>query len=170
MVLGVYIYADGPLHVQATLAADVLGTGLAKRGQDVAMAYAGTPVTASSYLRTSWKTAMNGAGHGVGGRRNSRCGRRVSASSMRPPRRTDLERRWGKHGCHRCDRHQQGPNYSLAKRLQRWRAIESRRKGQEASFNVAPPTWTVSVTKNRVLAMHTTVREPLVWRYSRLRR
>ena len=43
MVLGVYIYADGALHVQATLAADVIGTRLVANGQKVAMAYAGTP-------------------------------------------------------------------------------------------------------------------------------
>src|SRR3954465_16046878 len=47
---------------------------------------------------------------------------------------------------------EQGPNYALAKRLQRWRAIEAWERGRTASFNVAPPTWTVSVTKNRFLA------------------
>ena len=47
---------------------------------------------------------------------------------------------------------QQGPNYALAKRLQRWRATVARDGGATVSMNVAPPTRTRSVTKNRVLA------------------
>ncbi len=40
----------------------------------------------------------------------------------------------------------------IAKRLQRWRGIVTDAEGGRVSFNVAPPTWTRSVTKNRVLA------------------
>jgi hypothetical protein len=47
---------------------------------------------------------------------------------------------------------QQGPNYALAKRLQRWRAAVARDAGVEVSLNVAPPTRTKSVVKNRLLA------------------
>jgi hypothetical protein len=47
---------------------------------------------------------------------------------------------------------QQGPNYALAKRLQRWRATTARHDGAKVSLNVAPPTKTRSVTKNRALA------------------
>src|SRR5205085_5444356 len=47
---------------------------------------------------------------------------------------------------------QQGPNYALAKRLQRWRATVARDAGAAVSMNVAPPTRTRSVTRNRVLA------------------
>jgi hypothetical protein len=47
---------------------------------------------------------------------------------------------------------QQGPNYALAKRLQRWRATTSRASGTTVSLNVAPPTRTRSVVKNRALA------------------
>ena len=47
---------------------------------------------------------------------------------------------------------QQGPNYALAKRIQRWRGISASANGFAVSFNVAPATWTRSVTKNRVLA------------------
>lgn len=153
MVLGVYIYADGPLHVQATLAADVLGTGLAKRGQDVAMAYAGTPsdcflvppdvVEDSNERRRSrrWRAAELPL-------------RTASFGKLYAPAYDELILNADGESMGVIDAivTQQGPNYSLAKRLQRWRAIESWRKGQEASFNVAPPTWTVSVTKNRVLA------------------
>jgi hypothetical protein len=47
---------------------------------------------------------------------------------------------------------QQGPNYALAKRLQRWRATVARRDGATVSINIAPPTRTRSVLKNRALA------------------
>jgi len=47
---------------------------------------------------------------------------------------------------------QQGPNYALAKRLQRWRASVARDAGTVVSLNVAPPTRTRSVVKNRALA------------------
>jgi hypothetical protein len=47
---------------------------------------------------------------------------------------------------------QQGPNYALAKRLQRWRATVARDAGTTVSLNVAPPTRTRSVVKNRALA------------------
>jgi hypothetical protein len=47
---------------------------------------------------------------------------------------------------------QQGPNYALAKRLQRWRAVTARADGATVSMNVAPPTRTRSVVKNRALA------------------
>ena len=47
---------------------------------------------------------------------------------------------------------QQGPNYALAKRLQRWRATTARAAGTTVSMNVAPPTRTRSVVKNRALA------------------
>ncbi|AGL19896.1 hypothetical protein L083_6386 [Actinoplanes sp. N902-109] len=47
---------------------------------------------------------------------------------------------------------QQGPNYALAKRIQRWRASVARHSGIDVSFSVAPPTATRSVTRNRLLA------------------
>lgn len=45
---------------------------------------------------------------------------------------------------------QQGPNYTLAKRIQRWRSVVARDEGHIVSCNVAPATYTYSVTKNRL--------------------
>ena len=58
----------------------------------------------------------------------------------------------GQPGIHDALVPQQGPNYALAKRLQRWRAIVARDAGSIVSINVAPPTRTRSVLKNRALA------------------
>jgi hypothetical protein len=46
----------------------------------------------------------------------------------------------------------QGPNYALAKRIQRWRAAVARSTGTTVSFHVAPATRTRSVTKQRLLS------------------
>jgi hypothetical protein len=58
----------------------------------------------------------------------------------------------GQPGIHDALVPQQGPNYALAKRLQRWRAIVARDAGSIVSINIAPPTRTRSVLKNRALA------------------
>ncbi|RJK96307.1 hypothetical protein [Vallicoccus soli] len=47
---------------------------------------------------------------------------------------------------------QQGPNYALAKALQRWRGVVAQADGVPVSVGVAPPTATRSVLQNRVLA------------------
>jgi hypothetical protein len=47
---------------------------------------------------------------------------------------------------------QQGPNYILAKRIQRWRALAARADGVPVSLNLAPATRTQSVIRNRALA------------------
>ena len=47
---------------------------------------------------------------------------------------------------------QQGPNYLLAKRIQRWRALAARADSVPVSLNLAPATRTKSVVKNRALA------------------
>ena len=48
---------------------------------------------------------------------------------------------------------QQGPNYTLAKRIQRWRATVADAAGHTVSINVAPSSRTRSVTKNTGLAL-----------------
>jgi hypothetical protein len=46
---------------------------------------------------------------------------------------------------------EQGPNYALAKRLQRWRMIVARAAGTRTSIHVAPPSRTESVTQNAAM-------------------
>jgi hypothetical protein len=80
--------------------------------------------------------------------------RGVSAGRLYRPNYPDLVagedgRRWGVADCLVP---QQGPNYALAKNVQRWRAMTAYADGAVVSANVAPPTRTRSVTKNRILA------------------
>jgi hypothetical protein len=153
VVLGFYVYADGPLHVQATVAGDALADSLRAGNGDVTVAYAGTPsecylvpldVVEDSNLRRRRRPrrAMELALRGASAHRLYR------PAYERLLRSSDGEQM----GIADAVVTQQGPNYALAKRLQRWRSIAAWQAGAPASFNVAPPTWTVSVTKNRLLA------------------
>ena len=55
----------------------------------------------------------------------------------------------------------QGPNYLLAKRLQRWRMEVARAEGLLSSVHVAPPTRTESVHHNAAMAHRQAVTAPL---------
>ncbi len=149
LVLGNYVYADGAANVRVATAVDALTVRLQAVRGDVALAFLATPTdvfavpadavaqSASAYAaRTpaaklgSWPLRVLSGG---------RLLRRAYPAGADP-------------GV--CDGliPQQGPNYALAKRLQRWRATLARDEGATVSMNVAPPTRTRSVTKNRVLA------------------
>ena len=154
LVLGCYVYADGPLHVQATMAADLLATRLAAGGAEVTTAFAGTP--SDCYLVPIDVVEDSNARRRLRPRRAFELAARgVSAGRLyRPAYRDKLVE--GDDGLSMGVADalvgQQGPNYALAKRLQRWSTIDRWSRGERASFNVAPPTWTTSVTKNRILA------------------
>jgi hypothetical protein len=152
--LGFYVYADGGPHVQATAAADVIADRLAAEGLDVGITYTGTPsdcylvpreVVDDSKARRREPRLMRLVAEPL--RALSRG--RLYADAYPELLRADDGSEWGV-----ADAlvRQQGPNYALAKRLQRWRSMLSWRDGRPASFNVAPPTWTHSVTKNRLMA------------------
>ncbi len=149
LVLGNYVYADGADNVRVSSAVDALTVRLLAERRDVVLGFLATPtdvfaVPADAVAQSARAYASPSPA--------ARLGRwslhTVSAGRLlRPgyPPGTDP-------GI--CDAlvRQQGPNYALAKRLQRWRATVARDGGATVSMNVAPPTRTRSVTKNRVLA------------------
>ena len=148
LVLGNYVYADGATNVRLALACDTLTTYLLERRPDTALAVLGTPTdvyavpgdavehSARAYARRSRLSAVRkplkalSAGRLL--RRNYAPGADPGVNDSLVP--------------------QQGPNYALAKRIQRWRAAAARADGVAVSFNVAPATRTRSVVKNRALA------------------
>jgi hypothetical protein len=146
LVLGNYCYADGPTHVRVSMAADALAAHLTRQRPDTALAFLATP-TDTFAVPAAEVTYAN----------------RVYAESskvLRAPLRMLsggrlLQRNYppgADPGV--CDAlvAQQGPNYALAKRLQRWRATAARHEGIMVSLNVAPATRTRSVVKNKALA------------------
>ncbi|MGL5811230.1 MAG: hypothetical protein ACRCYQ_14920 [Nocardioides sp.] len=145
VVIGNYGYADGWAHVALTLAADRVAVALRDAGIAVATAHLATPTDVFAVppeVVTASRTAFGRRGPLV------RLARRASGGRLLGPQYPDGETP----GLHDALVIQQGPNYALAKRLQRWRAAVDRAAGHSASLNVAPPTGTRSVLKNRALA------------------
>src|SRR3954452_24037195 len=150
LVFGNYAYADGAAFVRVAVAADVLADDLVRSRPDTALAYLASPTDVF---------AVPGDlvdGHRVRGRRGRlmRVPMRVlnAGRLFTPNYRRVVDGEDGRrYGLADSVIPQQGPNYALAKRLQRWRAVVAR-QSVVTSANVAPATKTKSVMKNRVLA------------------
>ncbi len=146
LVLGMYAYADGGAHVRATAAVDALATDLLERRRGTGLAYLATPTDAfvvpedavaearAAYANRGMRRLLQAPLRAVSG------GRLFAPAYPGASTVADVLVA------------QQGPNYALAKRIQRWRGLTASAGGFPVSFNVAPATWTRSVTKNRVLA------------------
>ncbi len=151
LTVGNYVYADGALHVRVSLAIDAIGSSLLQAGRDVTLAWLATPtdvfavpMEAVAESRRRWQAAR--------GMRLVR-GPLGLAGQFRPNYPSTTWAAEGvEYGISDCLVSQQGPNYILAKRLQRWRALVARADGARVSLNVAPSTRTHSVVKNRALA------------------
>ena len=149
LVLGNYVYADGAANVRLSAAVDALTMRLQAERGDVALAFLATPtdvfaVPAEAVAQSAHAYATRQAGMRIASwpLRTLSGGRllcRAYPPGADPGINDSLVR-------------QQGPNYVLAKRLQRWRATLAREAGTAVSMNVAPPTRTRSVVKNQILA------------------
>ncbi|HET6815675.1 MAG TPA: hypothetical protein VFH66_00405 [Mycobacteriales bacterium] len=150
LVIGNYAYADGAAFVRVATAADALVEDLVRTRPDTAVAYLASPTDVF---------AVPGElvdGHHVRGRRGRlmRLPLRTATAGrlFTPNYRRVVESEGGRrYGLADSVIPQQGPNYALAKRLQRWRAVLARQT-VVTSANVAPATRTRSVMKNRILA------------------
>ena len=149
LVLGNYVYADGGTNVRLTVAVDALTLRLSELRDDVALAFLATPTDVFAVPREAVEQATRSYEHRSGtAKLLSRPLRTVSGGRL-------LRRSYVRDadpGINDSLVSQQGPNYALAKRLQRWRASVARDGGATVSLNVAPPTRTRSVVKNRALA------------------
>ncbi|GAA1744912.1 hypothetical protein [Aeromicrobium alkaliterrae] len=148
LVLGTYCYADGAKHVLVSMAADALADHLLKERPDTGLSFLATPTDV--YVVTEEEIRQAEAKY----RRRS-----VTSAARTPLRVVSGGRLLQRHyapGAEigTCDAlvPQQGPNYALAKRLQRWRATDAIAAGARVSLNVAPATRTRSVVKNKALA------------------
>jgi hypothetical protein len=149
MVIGNYVYADGADNVRVSAAVDALTTRLTNDLDDVALAFLATPTDVFAVPGDAvGQATSNYDSRSRLGRVLGRPLRTVSGGRL-------LQRAYvpgSDPGINDSLVPQQGPNYALAKRLQRWRATVARAAGTTVSLNVAPPTRTRSVVKNRALA------------------
>jgi hypothetical protein len=149
LVLGNYVYADGAANVRLSAAVDALTMRVQAERGDVALAFLATPtdvfavpaeaVAQSVHAYATRPAGMRLASWPLRTLSGGRLLRRAYPPGADPGINDSLVR-------------QQGPNYVLAKRLQRWRATVAREAGAAVSMNVAPPTRTRSVVKNQMLA------------------
>jgi len=149
LVLGNYVYADGAANVRVSSAVDALTVRLQAARPDAALAFLATPTDVFAVpgdaVEHSWRAyaarpaAVKMASLPLRALSGGRLLRRAYLTEAEPGVNDSLVA-------------QQGPNYALAKRLQRWRATVARQDGATVSLNVAPPTRTRSVLKNRALA------------------
>ena len=149
LVLGNYVYADGADNVRVSVAVDALTTRLMAARDDVALGFLATPTDVFVVPRdavlhaTRCYEERSRTGKLLGRPLRAVSGGRLLIRAYNP----DADP-----GINDSLVPQQGPNYALAKRLQRWRASVARAGGVTVSMNVAPPTRTRSVVKNRALA------------------
>jgi hypothetical protein len=149
LVLGNYVYADGADNVRVSVAVDELTTRLLAERDDLALAFLATPTDV--FAVPGEAVAHSVRAYESRSRRSRLLGRPLrAASGGRLLRRAYAP--GSDPGINDSLVAQQGPNYALAKRLQRWRATSARAAGGLVSLNVAPPTRTRSVVKNRALA------------------
>jgi hypothetical protein len=149
LVLGNYLYADGGTHALVSVAADVLAQRLRLSRPDTALAFLATPTDVFAVPAEAVEQA-NATYAGRSGRT------KLVARPLRWASRGRLLHRAYPPGADPGIADSlvpvQGPNYALAKRIQRWRATVARDEGAVVSLHVAPATRTRSVVKNRALA------------------
>lgn len=149
LVLGNYVYADGVVNLRLAAAVDALTAWLGERRRaDTALAFLATPTDVFGVPREVVEFSERAYKGGRVTRTLRPAARFVSAGRL-------LRRNYAPGsdpGLNDSMVLQQGPNYLLAKRIQRWRATAGRRDGHQVSMLVAPPTRTRSVLKNRALA------------------
>jgi hypothetical protein len=148
MIVGNYAYADGSTHVRVTAAVDALTQHMLAQRPDVGLAFLATPTDVFAVPGAAVEEATRRYGLGGGISRLRRPLRMVSGGRLfarnYPP--------GADPGINDSLVLQQGPNYALAKRIHRWRAVATRADGRTVSLRVAPATRTRSVVRNRLLA------------------
>jgi len=149
LVLGSYAYADGATHVRLSVAADVITEGLLAAGHELSLAFLASPtdvflVPAAAVEESQRRWRARGVSTVL--QLPMRLARKFEPNYSSMTAHIDAG-----HGLNDSLIEQQGPNYALAKHLQRWRALTARSSGIPVSINIAPMTRTQSVIRSRAL-------------------
>ncbi|MEV4345854.1 hypothetical protein AB0J83_15390 [Actinoplanes sp. NPDC049596] len=141
LTVGNYVYAPGAAYPRLSIAVDALVAYLQGVRNDVALAFLATPTDVFAVPPSAVAQSAERF------ERRSRAARVTAALSGGRL----LQPNYAGDNINDSLVPQQGPNYAIAKRIQRWRATLARRDGV-VSFSVAPPARTKSVVANRILA------------------
>jgi len=133
--VGMYTYLDSDAHVRVSLAADAIMAQLAKAQPDVAFAYIQTPSIA-------YKIGQEAHAASESLYKGGMLQYLGYAKNARPPLTADVGAAYVHDGISNV----QGPNYALAKTMQKWRAVLARcDESRVVSMNVAPAARTASM-------------------------
>ncbi len=154
LTIGAYAYLDGGRHVRVAVAMDAIMQQLAAVRGDIALAFLPTPTDVYAIPQDAVIMAQQRYEERAAAKLWQEPARALSGDHFFLPNVAErLPLAPGKEtGIVDSLVIQQGPNYALAKRIQRWRATVARRQGIRVSSNVAPSTKTASVLKNVALA------------------
>lgn len=154
LTVGQYAYMDGEGFVRIAIAQDAIAATLVEqRGEaQVSLAYLCSPtdvflrpIEARQFSEKAWerRPAWMKVAHAT--TQGNACNPNIfTQSTIRSAEGVELD-------VVEATVSTQGPNYLFAKRVQHWRAIIARHTGVLVSSNVAPATYTASVTKVRIL-------------------
>ncbi len=158
LTLGNYAYLDGANHVRLAMAMDAIVTRLTQKRNDISLAYLLTPSDVYAVPKAVTTNSMRRfKGKGVSGLFKKLINKMTLGALFSPSIFSQVKDEQGRElGVLDNLVPQQGPNYVLAKRIQRWRAIVSVKDGMRVSCNVAPATSTKSVMSNKFFAAATT--------------
>ena len=149
--LATYTYADGARHVLLNMAADAVAASLLGRRTDISLAALATPTDAFAVpLSCVAEAQRRWEARGIAGVLQAPL-RLAGQFEPNYPTTETTDDGTG-FGITDATIAQQGPNYLLAKRIQRWRATTARLAGATVSMNIAPATRTRSVVSNQALA------------------
>jgi hypothetical protein len=147
LVLGNYYYTEG--HLRDVAMMDALTRRVQAGRGDVALAFLAPPtdvyaVPGEAVAQSAWAYAARPASERLaGGALRLASGGRLLRPAYPPG---------ADPGISDSIVAQHGPNVALAKHVQRWRATVARRDGATVSLNIAPPTLTRAVLRDRPLA------------------
>ena len=149
--IGGYAYLPGQHHVRVEVAMDAIMEDLCTKRPDLSLAFLLTPTDVFATPPEAAAVARNGYRE----RGPVRCWQdplhALSGGRLYAPNSaTDIVTPEGQpFGLYDGIVPAQGPNYALAKRIQKWRAVSARARGHRVSANVAPSTATASVLTRR---------------------
>jgi hypothetical protein len=149
-IVGDYVYAPGSMHVRTSTAVDGIISTILDGRRDVGVAYLATPTDCYAVPGDAVDASLRGfqGTSRIVAMARGVAGKRVFRANFEHTHVLPTGRRFGVFDGLIT---QQGANYALAKRIQRWRAQRARDLGAWVSINVAPPTRTQSVVNSRVL-------------------
>ncbi|KAA8491074.1 hypothetical protein FVE85_4491 [Porphyridium purpureum] len=143
LIVGTYAYLDGAKHVQVALAMDAIVQGLLQERGDIFLASLGTPTDTYAIPEDAYNASIKNFNERGALEKLFQLNSKWCVKNARKPVKaadgTDY---------YICDTilSTQGPNYTLAKRVQLWRAMLTREDaGCAVSLNIAPSTSTKSV-------------------------